>query len=188
MATMTLNKSERDRIVAEVRRESERCLHLMPEHKDLHGACLYLAAMTADKLRSMGARCLLQAGSATWLRIRPDQDDGVVMNRFGYEFDPEKAGPGFRDGMVCLPEMHCWAAIPDGPQLIDLTTGSQPLMCKRTTGADWPGDPPPDYLWATPKGVKAIGAMYTPHPAAIQAAFMFLVVSGEEGLAKRLIG
>src|SRR4051812_33982043 len=40
-------------------------------------ACLYWAHYTVQVLTALGVRAIIQAGSASWPRLRPDQDDGV---------------------------------------------------------------------------------------------------------------
>lgn len=115
------------------------------------GACFYYAVFTVLELKKRGVMVGLQAGSASWARIRPEQDDGVMMTHFSYQWSPHE--PQSQVAMLesRLPEMHVWALIIDDPKdpvFVDLTAGYFPEQAKKLCGFDWPGDQPPKYLWS----------------------------------------
>lgn len=130
-----------------------------PHVKDLVGGCIYLSAATIFYMaRVYGNRSIyLQAGSASFPRIRPEQDDGVMPTHFSYVFDLkyEKTIQMLLAGN--LPEMHAWCYDARSKCFIDLSVGFQQEACKRMTGMDWPGDPLPDFVWhkveEMPKGI-----------------------------------
>ena len=121
---------------------------------------------------------MLQAGSAFWPRIRPEDDDGVVSTHFGYRWN------GVDDPLTAsflaagrLPELHVWLALSptfcpvvDGPVLIDPTTGDWP---ERASLADleWTAAQPPEFLWATEAEYDALaGVSYRADPVACEVA------------------
>jgi hypothetical protein len=130
-------------------------------------ACLLHAGAAIAQLRAYGVRAVLQAGSAGWLRVPPELDDGVSPDAFSYDFtaDPGRLMAGL------LPEMHCWAAVPATGELIDVTTCFQPGQCRSIMGMDWPGPPPLDFVWADR---LPPGCYYRPDPLAIKVAAVFL--------------
>lgn len=164
---MTVTAKEKDRLVADIRDAAE---GLRPPEIGPAGACLVNALAAVYVLRSCGRlphRVILQGGSASWPRLRPDQDDGrpETCTHFTYQFEPEAAARSLAAGV--LPEMHVWAAVldPAGPQIVDVTTRYLMYQCRKTAGAPWPGDPPPDYIWA-PAADMPPGVSYRPDPAA----------------------
>jgi len=110
------------------------------------GACLYWASETVRELSRRGTRAIIQAGSASWPRVRPEDDDGIIDTHFGYVFErSDRDRERFNRGL--LPELHCWAAIPDTGELIDLTTGYQMDQARETAALDWPAPELPPYYW-----------------------------------------
>jgi hypothetical protein len=133
-------------------------------------ACLLHAGAVVAQLRAYGVPAVLQAGSAGWVRVPPELDDGVSPNAFSYEFLADaRCHRWLAAGM--LPEMHCWAAVPATGELIDVTTCFQPGQCRSITGMDWPGPPPPDFVWADR---LPPGCYYRPDPLAIKIVAVFL--------------
>lgn len=130
--------------------------------------CLWWATFTVNTLNGAGIPAQIQAGSAYWPRLRPDQDDGVSNTHFGYEYTP---GPKNLHKIVAghLPEIHCWAAIVKENVIIDVTTQYWPDNAKRLCGYDWPGVLPPSFVWCRadqlPDGVR-----YRPNLEAIKNA------------------
>lgn len=148
------------------------------------GACFYFAAFTVEEIRKTGTRAVLQAGSAGWPRIRPDQDDGVCPTHFSYMWTPNEA-PSIRAMMQgLLPEVHVWAAIPDTGEIVDLTSGKFPEQARKLIGYDWPGDLPPKFLWSKklPKG-----AFYTPEMGAMKLVLGYAARAFGPARARKLV-
>lgn len=141
---------------------------------DPSGACLYAALGVMAAAHVHGRRLVLQAGTAEWPRLRPDQDDGRAdtPTHFGYVWDPDApltrawvAGirPMTDDAQaVVLPEVHCWAGDPERQELVDPTSGRFPEQCRRLVGLDWPGDRPLRRTWLPVAEVHRLGAVYVP--------------------------
>lgn len=108
-------------------------------------ACLYHAMAMCAVLREAGYDAIPQAGDAGWQRIPDEDDDGICDTAFGYEWHDDEAEPLWRQGL--MPEMHCWVAIPDTKEIIDITTRYWPQACQAIMGKGWPGPKPPDFLW-----------------------------------------
>lgn len=150
-ATATkVNKSE---LYAEV---VKRVAAFAPPDAAPTALCFYYSAFGIEALREAGLRAVLQAGTASWPRIRPDQDDGVVMTHFSYLWSPNEIQSRLAVAQGAMPEMHVWIALPDTGELVDFTTAFWPTQAKLLTGMDWPGDQPPTYFWGKelPKGVQ----------------------------------
>jgi len=148
------------------RRVVERAREIMVAHwptlEDSPGACLYLTWATVRALAEEGIGSVMLAGSATWPRLRPDQDDGVSMTHFGYVWDLNSDDTRLTLAVgEAFPELHVWAGIPETGEYVDLTAGSFPAQCLALIGMDWPGDLPPEYLWARPDQFPE-GVMYAP--------------------------
>ena len=117
------------------------------------GNCLYVAACTVEAIKASGLRAVIQAGTCYWPRLTPEakweviQQDPNEVNVFGYEWEPATLATLVKMARNELPEMHCWAAIPDRNEIVDLTSGQFPEQCRRLIGKDWPGVRPPDWLW-----------------------------------------
>ena len=71
--------------------------------------------------------------------------------------------------------MHSWVVIPETQEIIDMSTGSLPENCMAMTGMDWPGDKPPQYLWANTQELidNKQGPIYLP----VLDATKFLIAS-----------
>lgn len=135
------------------------------------GACLLYAGATVTTAAAHGRHLVLQAGTALWPRVRPEQDDGVSSTHFGYEWDPPNVTRHLMAGN--MPEMHVWAGDPLTQELIDLTTGHFPAQCKALIGAAWPGDLPPAIWWGPAKDLPE-GALYEPNRDATLLAHQLL--------------
>lgn len=203
MSTLVLPRRERVAILEEVRdyvrlacpdRRVKLTRGRVPDGA-IGGTCLQTAAFACKALMRRGLQPLLQAGSASWPTRRPDQDDGQCNTHFSYVFSPDdpevmetlrtgrvqKFGLGGGQTAVATPEMHCWVVLPSNNELIDLTTGEWPMMAA-CHGEEWPGDPPPDYLWC-PLGRIPERVYYAPHESAIRVALLYI-----SDLARRLRG
>jgi hypothetical protein len=130
-------------------------------------ACLYWAYYTVEVIETFGIRAIIQAGSASWPRVRPDQDDGVSSTHHSYVWEPDSPITKARVAAHELPELHCWAALPNRGEIIDMTTGYWPEQCQRILGLDWPGDKPPAYFWGTAAELPQ-SVMYAPDMQAIR--------------------
>jgi hypothetical protein len=136
-------------------------------------ACLYWACYTVEVLMALGIRAIIQAGSASWPRLRPDQDDGVSPTHHSYVWEPDSAATRFRLAAGDLPEMHVWAAVPERGEIIDMTTRYWPDQCLSIQELDWPGDKPPTYFWGTADEVPD-GVIYAADMKAIALALHLL--------------
>jgi hypothetical protein len=116
-------------------------------HIEAQAGCVLWAEATRQVLREqLGIQSFLQAGTANWPIIPDDLDDGVCCTHFGYVFEKDVAFQRFNQGL--LPELHAWVVVPEHEEIIDLTTGYQPLQCKRMIGKEFhPRVLPPSYLW-----------------------------------------
>lgn len=162
----------RDELIAHIR---ARMQTTYPGYQ-LPKACLHWADTTVKVLRNAGYNAQIQAGTLCWPRIKPEEDDGVILTHFSYVWeDPENimecAIRTFRYGH--MPEIHCWAALVDPPTLIDLTTGFLPQQCLSMTGLAWTAPDPPDHLWATVDEIPD-GVVYIPNWTAINFAHILL--------------
>lgn len=159
----------------------------MPETR-LHAMCLYWGVFTVACLREQGEPAILQAGSCTWPRIRPQDDDGVVSTHFGYVWEnptPKEIRKKIEAGT--LPEMHVWAGImakePEDQQIVDLTAGFFPKQAKEIGGFDWRAAPPPKYLWSTLAEMRKtwVVANFTPtYRADVNACALAVALVREE--------
>jgi hypothetical protein len=161
----------RDKEVADIRKLARKLAP--PTCDDMGRGCVYLAAATKMYMsRVWGHRdILIQAGSTSWRRLNPEQDDGkpTTFTHFTYKFDlghPDSIN-ALRRG--CMPELHAWCYDERMGFLIDVTTGDQERMCLAMAGMDWPGDKLPDYLWC-PFSDLPPGTVYTPDRNAIKIA------------------
>ena len=165
----SLVRSPQDAMIAEASALAAaqcRWLGLAPE-----GACLVYAAAILGIAQRQGLRLVLQAGSAFWPRMTPEQDDGVSPTHFGYEWDPPNVARHLAAGH--LPEMHAWAGDPVTQDLVDLTTGQFPAQCQRMLGAGWPGVRPPLTWWGPARSLPD-GVSYTPNRDATRLAMQLL--------------
>jgi hypothetical protein len=140
-----------------------------PAELDRH--CLHWAGYTVEALSRRGVRAVLQAGGCSWPFRSPKWiDDGVSSTHFSYLWNPREAMTRWAQGLH--PELHVWAATPDGKgggMLIDFTTKFQPAQCQRILGLPWEAPKPPEYLWCGLDGVPD-GVHYRPDLEAIRFA------------------
>ena len=136
-------------------------------------ACLYWAHYTVEVLKALGVLAVFQAGSASWPRLRPDQDDGVSPTHHSYVWEPDSVVTKARIVAGAMPELHVWAAIPEHGEIIDMTTRYWAEQCRLIQKLDWPGDKPPTYFWGTADEMPA-GVMYAPDMTAIALALHLL--------------
>lgn len=136
-------------------------------------ACLYWAHYTVEVLKALGIRAIIQAGSASWPRLRPDQDDGVSPTHHSYVWEPDSLVTKARLAAGDMPELHVWAAVPERGEIIDMTTRYWPEQCLLIQGLNWPGDKPPTYFWGTADELPD-GVLYAPDMKAIALALHLL--------------
>lgn len=148
---------------------------------DQDRVCLHWALSTVQVLNEHGVRAVLQAGSASWPMLLPSQDDGVKRTHLSYMFEGSaRTYNRARQGL--LPEMHCWAALPERAEIVDLTTGFQEQRALELTGQAWQGKPLPDYFWGTAKDLPT-GWVYRPDLKAIQICVKLLNDHARKGKA-----
>lgn len=157
----------KDEIIIEIRQKAAKAFPTVAPSR----SCLYLAATAVVVLERHGVRAVLQAGTSQWPRIRPEEDDGVCSTHFSYMWEPfsETTLRKIREGL--LPEMHCWAAIPETGELVDPSTRYLPSQCLITAGLEWTAPLPPDYLWADELPPAVV---YRPDMLAIKLAITLL--------------
>jgi hypothetical protein len=139
------------------------------QHPDPSALCLHWAVATRDAIQKRGTRAIIQAGTMMWPRLRHEDDDGVVNTHFSYVWEPDSEITKQRIAARQLPEMHVWCAIPNPPQIIDLTTRFFRQRCERVTGMNWTAPEPPQYLWVTPDTLPQ-NVVYRPEVSAIRLA------------------
>ena len=140
-----MNRHDRKAMVAEARKLVRKVIPGVP----LRQSCLYHAWAICQVGHQHGHRFLLQAGTSYWPCLRPELDDGVSPNRFGYEFDTIVAAGC--EAMNMMPEMHVWAGDPYAGEIIDLTTGLWPAQAMALQKIAWKAPKPPDYVWCDPR-------------------------------------
>ena len=160
---------KKDAIVAEIRRQfDEWRLKWMPDLR-VHTSCFYHAVFAASYLKENHpgwiGRVLISGGSASFQRVRPEMDDGVIGTHFSYVFEPRSADTLLRLCRDSMPEMHVWVQLPDRREILDLTTCYLKKQCIETAGLPWLNDDPPDYFWGTPEELP-FGWRYTAQPEA----------------------
>jgi hypothetical protein len=151
-------KVDKARIIAEARDLFRKNFSEIDEH----AGCLFLTVCIIKVAARHGLKLGMQAGSCSWPRIKPEEDDGVVATHFSYVWELNaKTIYELRNGL--LPEIHVWAGDPETQEIIDCTTASWPRQCKKLTGAEWTAVTPPDFIWMPAKDVfDTHGAYYEP--------------------------
>ncbi len=148
-----MTPSERESFVAGIRTAVE----FEFAGENLGAACLYWALATAEALHRRGERVCVQAGTLEWPCVA--HDDGVSPTHFSYAWEPGSEATRERVAQDLMPEVHCWVALPDSGEVVDLSTKYLRAQAARL-GVQWTGSEPPDYLWATaaelPDGVRYV--------------------------------
>ena len=134
--------------------------------------CMYLTFCVLIVAQRHGIRLVLQAGTTSWERVTPEQDDGICNTYFSYVWETHSFGTQVAMMQNRLPEMHVWAGDPKTQEVVDLTTGDIPVQCETLTGMDWPGTKPPDYIWH--KGADTPRCYYEVDPQATMLAVEML--------------
>lgn len=132
----------------EIINETRLCLYkTFPEIK--RGKCLYSTLCLAFVLQEKKIPFLVQAGSLSYPRLNPEQDDGrpETCTHFSFIWEPRSEATLRAIAENRLPEIHVWMYLPETMEIVDLTTHEFPCLCKEYSGLDWLGDKPPDYIW-----------------------------------------
>lgn len=160
----------RDDTVAEIRRRTAKFLK---DHdiKVASGSCFYHAHFTAEVLHEQDQPVLVQAGSCSWPRLLLEQDDGkdTTLTHFSYNWSPKDAASVESMLAGALPETHIWCALSNTREIVDVTTHQLVEQAKVLTGLDWPGPPPPPYLWTIQRNMPE-RTLYEPVVAACMLA------------------
>lgn len=162
---------------------------ILPKEATLEQGCLYHAEATrqilagvieSDKFRKPGqpkSRVIIQAGSASWMKIKPEEDDGKMNTHFSYEWQGGSAELNMlRIGLGDMPEMHVWNAIvtPGHPsQIIDITTRYLKTRCCALIGDKWTAEEPPDFIWCLGAEIPPT-TIYAADAEATRLAYMVL--------------
>jgi hypothetical protein len=144
--------------------------------------CAAWAHYVHEELVCMGHRPVIQAGTASWPRLKlPEEDDGVIATHFSYQWSPDEP-PSFLAMLNdMLPEMHVWVALPDRNEVIDFTTGYLPEQCEFVSGMEWTAPNPPPFVWCKADRLPP-HTVYQPHIDAIDCALA--VIADMQGHGK----
>lgn len=155
--------------------------------EDHTAACLHWAGLTREILQSVGKRVIIQAGTALFLRVAPEFDDGEVATHYGYEFHLDDSLTPVMVADNRLPEIHVWVADLDSQEIIDVTTGYQQYRCQHVLQLDWTAPPLPDFFWGNAEEAGQLGLRYMADASACWLAELFLRHSarGQVGLLPR---
>ena len=140
-------------------------------HVPAHRACLYLSLATCVLLDGHGVRAVPQAGSASWPMAPADApDDGVSATHYSYVYTPGSQPYGNdTPDLMNLPEVHCWAAVPETQEIIDFTTCHLPQLCEEGgVGDQWANGTPDPYIWEDARKLRDRRILYAPHPEACE--------------------
>lgn len=145
-----------------------------PEVLQTPGGCLHWAFTVVEVLKLAGVHAVVNAGSMSWPRLTPEQDDGkeTTLTHFTYLWEPDSPATLENLKNFKLPEMHVWAGIPGNQEIIDLSTGYIAEHCVKGTGMDWPGPKPPAWLWCNVQNLPE-RVYYTPNRQATEIAYQF---------------
>ena len=153
-------------------------------HVHASGRCLYDTACLLFVAAREGIFLTPQAGSAFWRIVSEEQDDGVSITHFGYEWEPDSALTHFALAQGLLPEMHVWAGDPVRQEIVDVTTWEFPDQARELIGAEWKTPLPPDFLWCKTSEIPQ-DAEYKPSKSATEIAWKLMQrVMRERGLSR----
>lgn len=146
--------------------------------------CLYWMHVTCAVLSKAGIGCVPCAGSASFLIVPPELDDGVSPTHFSFMWETPPGGvmrtlaDSIAKGkqVTALPEMHCWNYLPATQEIVDFSAGTIPAMAERM-GFKWQTPKLPPFLWRRPTSLLP-AAIYTPNRDAAQLA-MRIIRSGQ---------
>lgn len=136
---------------------------ILPARIPIEKACFYHSIamkLAIDKLTKM--RSVIAAGSATFLAVPEELDDGVSPTHYSYVYEGWDCFPWE------LPELHCWVAgcdVDGKIYLIDPTVKYVPSLAE-DLGIKWRTPKPPKCLWVEPSNLPK-GWHYVPDQAAM---------------------
>ncbi len=111
------------------------------------GRCFWWSYFGMHILRTAGIDVVPQAGTAYWPRLPKEQLGEDENSVFGFQWDPHSLRSRIAVATGALPECHVWLGVVSTQELIDLSTGDWPDICRTLLGWDWPGERPPSFLW-----------------------------------------
>ena len=167
----TMTPDQKAQIVAEARELVERTFEGIP--LDGAGGCLYLTWGVCTVAKAVGLRLIMQAGTAYWPRVTDATDDGIEPNVFGYEWHADSPQTKALIAADQLPEIHIWAGNPITNEIVDLTPGAWPSLCRDALGVDWKAPTPPPFYWADAGKIPGAG-YYKPERSAVECALRYL--------------
>lgn len=141
-----MTKAEKDAIAGAAQRIVER--FVIPPGVEPWRACLwYTFGAIPFVQKVLKKKVIPQGGTASWRRVRDEDDDGVLPTHFTYLFDFDDPLTTMSLLLRQLPEMHCWMAVPSTGDIIDLSVKHQTRACYENTQMVWQAYPLPEYLW-----------------------------------------
>lgn len=139
--------------------------------QDRTGLCLYWAEAMTEALNRAGLRSCINAGTANW---RCNDFEEPHDTHVGHFWQDERDGDILAKYLMygVLPEMHCWAVVPELSLIVDPTT-----QFVRELAADnnipFTLEQPPECLWATADSLP-YGWMYVADERATKIAYRLL--------------
>ena len=138
----------------------------LPGPEDLpHRQCLRWALATMLALNEQGIRAGINAGSASFLAVPPELDDGVSPTHLSFFWQNEKHSVESVAALNHLPEIHVWTVIPDHNLIVDISSQWMHIVAAEC-GIKW-FMPPPAIMWGELPG----GWMYEPSVTACALAY-----------------
>lgn len=137
--------------------------------------CLHWAFATALALGDFGYDACVNAGSAEFLAVPDEFDNGIDPTHFSYHWQNESREEIERKYLsaMILPEMHVWAAVPSERLIVDMTTQFLPRLSARA-GVPWRAPEPPVCLWASTLGDLPPKWSYSASQAASELAYALI--------------
>jgi len=158
---------------------TQRVYSIMDPGVNQQAACLYwsFAAVMAAKQMGLdrhGFDFQMQGGTASFIRLAPEDDDGkeTTHNAFSYVFE-DSPFTRMKIAMNELPEMHCWAACPRSGVFIDVTTRYAAAQCRDTAGMPWTAPESPPFIMCHYSEIPE-GFFYQADPQATQVAHVYI--------------
>jgi len=172
--TAVLGQSRKDEIADEI--ISHFNALFVGEYREV--ACLYWAKAAIEVLSQYGRRVSVQAGTAAFLRVPPELDDGVTFTHYSYEWHADNPLTIEMIKSNQMPEMHVWVADLDTKEIIDMTTGFQPGRCEQLTGLPWLAPELPRHFWGDSNEAYKYDIVYRPELSACFLAYLMLGNAG----------
>lgn len=165
---MRLSKQQRGDVIVSARERLAKMPHIPPTQ-----GCVFLACFTCLAIAKRGPRAVLQAGSASFRFKALSEDDGGDTH-LSYEFNPKDPASLASLAQGSLPEIHCWAGIPETGEIVDLSTAYLvDRLAQSGGGLTWTAPVPPAEIWCGP-GQLPDGFIYSASLPATLMVFTFL--------------